>query len=833
MNSDKFLRKALAVALSCALITACGGSNDSVSEKDWAPSPAVPLPGSDGDGGGGDGGDGGQEGLTNVTNEDPELFTNVIADFEDMEAMKNADNGWTLTGVFADVDDWTGVTSRPEAARIGDVAVSTCEIGGNDCDSNTGSILTPPFTVESNYINFLMTGGATNVGLELRRAGTDTALVSYQPNSCDRPHITDNDDWFHLDVTSLQGEEVQLYLFDQEEGGCGFISFDHFYQSATAVGTEGAVAASALEGTNVSVPPDGTVGVISDFDDALAMTEAGWTADGNFASPATADAWQGLSTAEGAARIGDRAFSSCGTGNAGCDEFIGTITSAPFRVESSYLRFLAVGGSASNQDVSINILRASTDEVLASFTPETCVEQRYITGDSDWYQFDVTDLVGENVKLQIVDASNADCGFISVDHAYQTDAATFQNADGAEIAPASAGVASVPAEMKTYNVDVTADAFADGKVIGKFDVPQTMLDAGWTGTGVFASPLTDDYWQGTTALDAAARVGLRAVSTCEINDNAEGCDAPTGTLTSPLTTAVDSYLYFLMAGGNGDAPVGIRILDSIGNVLLTHKPGTCGPSHIDGNDDWTYIDQTEIQNAMVHYQFFDEEPGGCGFVSFDHLYQSPTAPDGEPTFEAITNGGLVLPTSTQLQSLGFHAGLPYADSNGNVIGRFDDAQAMVAAGWQATGAFADPASANAWEGTTRVAESAKIGTGAVGTCEIGGAGCDAPTGTLTSPAFTVTAEQPILALLLAGGNGGGTVGMEVQTADGTTVLESFAPNSCGPSHIDGNDDWVEIDLSAYVDQSVRVHLFDNETGGCGFISFDHIHMSNGVPYTFD
>jgi hypothetical protein len=825
MISNKL--NALAIVLSCALVTACGGSESPRYDGEWVPVPAPP--GSDD----GDTGDEGQDGLTNVTNDDPELFAKVIADFEDMEAMKNPDNGWTLTGVFAEFDDWSGVTTRPEAARVGDAAVSTCEIGGNDCDSNTGSILTPAFTVESNYINFLMSGGATNVGLELRKAGTDTALVSYQPNSCDRPHITDNDDWFHLDVSTLQGEEVQLYLFDSEEGGCGFVSFDHFYESSTAVGTLAAAAAPALEATGVSIPIDATVGVISDFDDALQMTEAGWTADGNFAAPATADAWQGLSTAEGAARIGDRAFSSCGTGSAGCDEFMGTITSASFRVESSYLRFLAVGGSIDNHDAAINILRASTDEVLASFTPETCVEQRYITGDSDWYQFDVTDLVGQNVKLQVVDASNADCGFISVDHAYQTNSATIQTADGAEITPASAGVAEVPDEMKTYNVDVAADAFADGKVVGRFDVPQAMLDAGWTGTGVFAAPLTDDYWAGSTAVDAAARVGLRAVSTCEINDNAEGCDAPTGTLTSPITTVSDVYLYFLMGGGNGDAPVGMRILDSIGNTLLSYSPGSCGPSHIDGNDDWTYIDQSQIQNAMVHYQLFDEEPGGCGFVSFDHLYQSATAPDAEPVFASATNGGLVMPDSTQLQSLGFHASLPYADSNSNVIGRFDDAQAEIDNGWVATGGFASPAAAGAWQGSTSVPASARIGAGAVSSCELGGADCDSPTGTLTSPAFAVTAEQPILSLMLTGGNGGPNVGLEVRWVDDGSVLASSTPNACAPSHIDGNDDWVDIDLSAHVGKSVQVYLFDNEPGGCGFISFDHVHMSDGVPYQFN
>lgn len=844
MNNFKPLTGLFPVAVSCLMLAACGGSDGEVGDNlpgknldvvIGEPEPEQPDPDNPDDGSS-------SEELVNLTNDDPALFVpeNIIADFEDVAAIQASGSGWTLTGVFDEASDWRGVTTREESARVGTAAVSTCEIGGNDCDSNVGSILTPAFTVNSDYINFLMTGGATAVGAEIRLAGTNTVLASFQPNTCGKAHITDDDDWFHFDVSALQGEEVQLYLFDNEEGGCGFVSFDHFYLSAMAVGAEADVSEVPLEAFRVTLPEDASANVISRFDSAVKMTASvedngeGWTATGNFEAPASAESWQGNSANLNAARIGERGFSSCEPGEGNCEAQTGTITSAAFDVNSAFIRFLAVGGSADNADVSINLLRAGTDEVLASFTPQTC-DPTYVDGDDDWYHLDVSAIEGQSVKLQIVDNSTEACGFIGIDHAYQTDSAEFEGDSGETIAPSVGGVASIPAEFQSYNVDVAADAFDEGAVVANFDDPQAMLDAGWTASGDFAAPADNTAWAGTTVVDAAARVGTGAVSTCELNNNASGCDAPLGSLTSPLTTITEAYLYFLMAGGNGDAPVGLRILDSVGNELHNYSPATCGPSHIDGNDDWTFIDQSAVAGAMVRYQLYDEEPGGCGFVSFDHLYQTdrdPTSTDGVLPADML-NGGAIFLDDTQMQSIGFHASLPYADSNETVIGRFDDAQAELDAGWVASGDFASPADGGAWYGTTGADASAHIGVGAVSTCELNNnaGGCDAPVGTLTSPAFTVSADKPILAFMMAGGNGTAPVGLRVLSAADDSELESYTPNSCGPSHIDGDDDWVEIDLSAYAGSDVKVEIYDQEAGGCGFLSFDHVHMTSGTVFT--
>lgn len=784
---------------------------------------------------------GNAETLYKVSNSDPLLFNpaNVIADFEDADFIQNPANGWVVTGQFAEGKNWNNLTAKLEGAHIGKVAVSTCEINGSDCDSNLGSLLTPAFTINNDYINFLMTGGATAVGVQVRLAGTETVLLQFQPNSCGKPVLSGNDDWFHFDVRALKGQSVQLYIFDNETAGCGFVAFDHFYQSNSAFGAQAATAGEPTSGVGVTLPEDAISNVIGNFDDAVKMATSvdfggfGWAATGDFANPQVPGAWQGASVAKEAARVGDRAFSSCSTFAGGCASTQGTVTSPAFIVSQNYLYLLAAGGSADNQDVAVEILRAATDEVLVSFTPKTC-DKGYITDDSDWYKVDMSAILGQEVKVRVADRSTAACGFIAVDHIYQSGNASFENASGETITPTVAGVANIPEEFQAFNVSVAPDAFTEGQVVGNFDSAVAMLDSGWVATGAFANPAGATAWQGTTRFDAAARVGAGAVSTCEMNDNAEGCDSPTGTLTSPVTTVVQDYLYFLMGGGSGSAPVGLRIMDSIGNVLHSYSPNSCGPSYIDDNFDWTSIDMSAIRNANVRFQLFDEEAGGCGFVSFDHLYQTardPASNDGVLPNPMI-NGGVVTLTDETLANLSFHTSLPYADSDTNVIGRFDTPQSALDAGWVATGAFATSLADDAWVGTTRLAESARVGAGAVSTCEINAnvEGCDAPTGTLTSPAFTVTTEQPLLSFLMAGGNGSAAVGLLVLNAADDAELIKYTPNSCGPSYISGDEDWVTLDLSAYVGGQVKIEIFDNESGGCGFVSFDHVHMTKGQAY---
>ncbi|MEO1338233.1 MAG: hypothetical protein AAFV29_21495, partial [Myxococcota bacterium] len=285
----------------------------------------------------------------------------------------------------------------------------------------------------------------------------------------------------------------------------------------------------------------------------------------------------------------------------------------------------------------------------------------------------------------------------------------------------------------------------------------------------------------------------------------------TGALVSPRFNVSSPYLSFLMSGGDGSADVGIQVLDSSARVIAAYRPSQCSPSYVNGDDDWHHIDLSAFIDEQVQIRIFDAAEGGCGFVSFDHVYLSGQGRgDRVSTAIASTNASLTADAFIRRQ----------------LIADFDDPQAL-ASNWTATGAFADPTTPDAWAGTARVANmtAARIGAQAVSTCEIGGLGCDSPTGELTSPPLTV--DFRYLNFMMAGGNGSAPVGVEV--LDGANnVVGQYIPNSCGPSHIDGDEDWHWIDLGAQLGNTVRIRIFDREPGGCGFVSFDHFYLSDAI-----
>jgi hypothetical protein len=239
-------------------------------------------------------------------------------------------------------------------------------------------------------------------------------------------------------------------------------------------------------------------------------------------------------------------------------------------------------------------------------------------------------------------------------------------------------------------------------------------------------------------------------------------------------------------------------------VVAGFAPTTCGPSFIDGDEDWRHIDLDAFRGTMLRLRVYDRWDAGCGFVSVDHAYLSP-----EPAYPTLR-----------------------PQTVGTVISSFEDAQAMVANGWVALGAFADPQSPDAWSGTARLSnlEAVRVGRGAVSTCELG-EGCDQPTGELYSPFFDVNARY--LNFAMSGGGEGGNVPVGVEVLDAEeNVLARFQPDNCGPSHINGRDDWHHIDLDAFGGASVQLRIYDEAPGGCGFLSFDHFFLSDtpeGTP----
>lgn len=550
------------------------------------------------------------------------LPQNIISSFEFPAQIQQQTTKFVLTGAFASTTNWNNLeyanaNLAPLAARIGDAAVTTCEIGGAGCDAPTGSITIKNVVVSKDAIAFLMSGGngTAPVGVQILLAGQ--VLADYRPNSCGDPVLKGDQHYVYFDVSSLIGETIDIRIYDEATGGCGFVAFDHFYQTNTPKGTRAAVVSQNLPPVNVTL--EGAVAIQNlipqgSFENPVDMvTNRGWVATGAFASP-TATSWQGTTVFTTAARVGSKAISTCEMNNSAgvCDSPIGTLTSPPFLVGSQYLNFLMHSGGSPKTGMRI---LDTLGNVLHTYAPAAggCGSPN-INNNDDWTRIDISALNNAYVSAQLFDEDTAGCGFVSTDHWYQSGTAwnpSGNGKDGGVVALTNAATAKLG-----FNVKVNAEAFT--QVIGDFD-DAVATAASWTATGDFANPANADAWKGTSGV---ARVGLRAVSTCEMNGNNKGCDGSTGTLTSPLFTvnAARPFLNFLMAGGSAAGTVGLRVLDAGGTVLATFAPNSCGPAHIDGEDDWATIDLAAQAGQQVQVQIFDNESGGCGFVSFDHVY---------------------------------------------------------------------------------------------------------------------------------------------------------------------------------------------------------------------
>jgi hypothetical protein len=299
----------------------------------------------------------------------------------------------------------------------------------------------------------------------------------------------------------------------------------------------------------------------------------------------------------------------------------------------------------------------SAGQVLANYTPNSCGDP-VLKGDQHYVHFDTSALIGEKIDFKIYDEASTGCGFVAFDHVYQTDT------------PRGVLAAVVSKPLLPSNVTLEGDV-AIQKLIpqGSFENPVDMVTKrGWVATGAFASP-SDSSWQGTTIRSSSAKVGDKAISTCEMNNAPGVCDAPTGTLTSPAFQVNSAYFNFLMHAG-GSPKTGLRLLDTLGNVLHTYSPTAgCSSPNIQNNDDWTRIGLAALNGAYIKAQLFDEEAAGCGFVSTDHWYQSDTA--WNPSGNGSDGGNVALnPASTA--KLGFNVQVN-ADAFLQVIGDFDDA----------------------------------------------------------------------------------------------------------------------------------------------------------------
>ncbi len=98
------------------------------------------------------------------------------------------------------------------------------------------------------------------------------------------------------------------------------------------------------------------------------------------------------------------------------DSATGSLTSAPFIIESNYINFL-IGGGHHPDLTAIKLI--VDDQVVRSATGSNTEQLR-------WYAWDVSEYAGKSAQLKIVDEVTGGWGHINVDHVYFSDQAIVQ-----------------------------------------------------------------------------------------------------------------------------------------------------------------------------------------------------------------------------------------------------------------------------------------------------------------------------------------------------------------------------------------------------------------------
>jgi len=149
----------------------------------------------------------------------------LIADFE-WETWQGS--GWTATGEAFGPGPAKGTlpNQMPVTGYEGERLVNSYHGG----DATTGTLTSPPLTIERKFLNFLI-GGGGHEGKTCMNLLVDGKVVRTATGPNTQPGGSEALNWHHWDVADLAGKEAVLQIVDDHRGGWGHINVDHVVQS--------------------------------------------------------------------------------------------------------------------------------------------------------------------------------------------------------------------------------------------------------------------------------------------------------------------------------------------------------------------------------------------------------------------------------------------------------------------------------------------------------------------------------------------------------------------------------------------------------------------------
>lgn len=279
---------------------------------------------------------------------------------------------WTATGTaFGSTPAAGTLSGQQQVTGYAGTYLVNSFLGGDD---PKGTLTSNAFTIERNYITFLMGGGAVE-GCRMELLVDDMVIYSTSPDFSEEELK-----WNCWDVSSLQNRTAVIRIVDDAAGGWGHINIDSIAQSDLTVigGFEGTYAPWTIVSGN-------------------AFGEA--PATGAFPGQNTVRGWNGNGLVntfiEG-------------------DAPMGVLRSPAFQITEPYICFRIGGGMHADvlhTDLYVNgqKVRTATAKDIAGRPDDSYQEQLRPRA------WDVTEFMGEEAYIEVVDSSSGGWGHINVD----------------------------------------------------------------------------------------------------------------------------------------------------------------------------------------------------------------------------------------------------------------------------------------------------------------------------------------------------------------------------------------------------------------------------------
>jgi len=160
----------------------------------------------------------------------------VLSDFEESNYAWLPGGTWTVSGACFGSGPAQGTLPGQQTVDgyLGNGLVNTFLNG----DTNTGALLSPPFTIQRIYLKFLIGGGSYRAEGGYGGQTRVDLLVNGQVVQ----HAAGPGEWEHLDweqwnVSNLLGQTAQIRIVDSATGGWGHLNVDQILQSDTSLTT--------------------------------------------------------------------------------------------------------------------------------------------------------------------------------------------------------------------------------------------------------------------------------------------------------------------------------------------------------------------------------------------------------------------------------------------------------------------------------------------------------------------------------------------------------------------------------------------------------------------